>query len=1296
MLREDDLIFDRFEVGELAGRGGMSTVYRALDRQTQRPVALKLLTMTTSIDEARFIREGQLLAELSHPGIVRYIAHGLTPSRTPFLAMEWLEGEDLSARLARLPLSVEESLTLARRVANALADAHAHGIVHRDVKPSNIFLVDNRPNQIKVVDFGLARLAMPSRAMTKTGAIIGTLGYMAPEQARGEREIDARTDVFALGCVLFECLTGQSPFNGKDVVAVLVKILSGKAPRLLELRPDLSPTLDDLIGQMMARHRGDRPHDAGMVAAELEARLSVVEPRPHRPSRHPVALSQGEQRLVSIILLSATPNGEVPPDDSDVSLDLGAPLTPEQLVPQMTLLRSVAESRGADIAQMADGTILVLFKSSSAAVDQVSHAAACALSMLDAAPGSTIALATGPAELLGQWPEGQVIDRAAMVLQAASDAGSDAVFIDEVTSGLLNVRFKVEGDGPVRLLLGERRVTGARRLLGHRTPCVGRTKELAFLESLLTECISESTAGAVLVTGSAGVGKSRLQNELVKRLRQSEVAEILLARGKSLSGGSPLSLAAQLVHQSTAIPHGLTIDVTYGHLYDALEKLIPADDHLRVTEFLGELIGAPTTKAPSPQLRAARNEARLMTEQMRRAFEEWLGVLLSRGPVLLVLEDLHWGDQPSVTLLDGALRTHADTPLMMLALARPEINQVFPRLWNDADVQGLRLGALKRRAAGRLVRAVLGDEPTKETMARIVRQAGGNAFYLEELIRHVATGEDAQFPETVLAIAQSRLDGLEAEVRRVLRAGSIFGEVLWENAVLLLLGKEMPAREISEWLDVLIEREILEPSLDERFTDERELVFRHDLLREAAYSMLTDRDRELGHRLAAEWLEKRGERDSMILAEHWEKGGFSDRAVAHFLIAGQRAVAAGNLDAALSISTRGLNAGADGAERGELLLIQSYVHAFRNELVATFATSGEALGLLPEGSAPWFRALAGLAGAGTWGGNSMALMQALQALQGFSGALEPIGPVGYASNMLHEALMHIGQHAQANSWAARLSEAAAAAGYLDPAFHGWVEVTRASRASLGIGLVGECLAAASSARARFRDAGDRVAGLTASALEGYAMLQTGQLEAALERCQATLIEAQTHNLPVPASFAALFLGFAQSLYGEHEAAIATLEPLLVGTNSLLAAYGRAELVLALMGAERIEDALREAELAVTVSSIFPIANAHALSELAAVELRLNRPTDALKHTRAAFDRISRNAVDQVAESYLHLTHVEALDAVGEREEALAALESARDRLWRQAKSLADDSARDAYLSALPPNARTLALADEWL
>ena len=273
-----EVVGERFEVESRAGSGGMATVFRARDLREDRAVALKVLHSQGEKVRERFNREAEVLAELSHPHIVRYVAHGVTSADAPYLAMEWLEGEDLSARFARGGrLTVGESARLIARAARALGHAHARGVLHRDVKPSNLFLVDGDVDKVKLLDFGIARKVAAAAGTTRTGTTLGTPGYMAPEQASGLREVDARSDVFSLGCVLYECVVGEAPFLGENVMVILSKILFDDAPRLSARQPAVLPALDDLVARMLSRDPAGRPADGAAVADELDALREPLE-----------------------------------------------------------------------------------------------------------------------------------------------------------------------------------------------------------------------------------------------------------------------------------------------------------------------------------------------------------------------------------------------------------------------------------------------------------------------------------------------------------------------------------------------------------------------------------------------------------------------------------------------------------------------------------------------------------------------------------------------------------------------------------------------------------------------------------------------------------------------------------------------------------------------------------------------------------------------------------------------------------------------------------------------------------
>ncbi|XXT22426.1 AAA family ATPase [Sorangium sp. So ce429] len=326
---------------------------------------------------------------------------------------------------------------------------------------------------------------------------------------------------------------------------------------------------------------------------------------------------------------------------------------------------------------------------------------------------------------------------------------------------------------------GERALAGGtRRLLGKATPCVGRDRELGTLRALLAETVEEGTAQAALVVAPPGVGKSRLAHEFLQELgARDEAVSIWIARGDTLRTGSPLEMLGQALRSACGIYEGEQPEMRREKLSARVAAWVAPGKQRRVTEFLGEIVGAPFPDLDSLPLRSARRDSPLMADQVRAAFLDFLGAACAKAPVLVLLEDLHWGDRPTVQLLDAALRTLEERPLFVLALARPEVRDVFPRLWEGRRLHELRLVELSRRAGERLARHVLGERADAEVIARIVRLSEGNAFYLEELIRWTAEGKGADMPETVVAMIESRLGALDDGARRLLRAASVFGEV---------------------------------------------------------------------------------------------------------------------------------------------------------------------------------------------------------------------------------------------------------------------------------------------------------------------------------------------------------------------------------------------------------------------------------------------------------------------------------------------------------------------------------------
>src|SRR5215831_17697131 len=266
----------RYRIEEKLGEGGMGVVYRAFDTQLNRPVALKLIRPDSagSVARARLWREARAAAGLNHPHVCQVYEIGEDNGEL-FLTMELLDGEALSNRLSRGPIPCSEALEITVAILAALEAAHRGGLVHRDVKPSNVFLT---PHGVKLLDFGLARLTSSQDGATETnltvaGTVLGTPNYMAPEQVLGQT-VDQRADLFAAGCVLFEMLAGKPPFFGQSTVRVFHAITS-EQPATLTGSPAIM-AVDRVIRRALAKNPSDRPASAAVMAGELRASMSAA------------------------------------------------------------------------------------------------------------------------------------------------------------------------------------------------------------------------------------------------------------------------------------------------------------------------------------------------------------------------------------------------------------------------------------------------------------------------------------------------------------------------------------------------------------------------------------------------------------------------------------------------------------------------------------------------------------------------------------------------------------------------------------------------------------------------------------------------------------------------------------------------------------------------------------------------------------------------------------------------------------------------------------------------------------
>lgn len=1270
----------------------MGRVYRALDLQRGVPVAVKLMIgLSDPVEVARFGREAEVLAQLDHSGIVAYIAHGHSDQGEPFLVMEWLDGEDLAERLRRQRLTAQETLILVRRIAQALDAAHERGVVHRDLKPGNIFLRGGAVDRVTLVDFGIARQSGIMPSLTRVGGLIGTPGYIAPEQVRGLRSVGKPADIFALGCVLFECLTGRPPFAGPNLAASLAQVLFDPTPQLSEERPDLPAALGTLLADMLVKD----PNQRIQTARELVARLSALPALGDAPAPVPedtrTGLGDLEQRLVNVIIASPL-----------VALAEQATVDEHHREPEKLTLIAKLTSHGARVEEMGDGSLVAtLALEHASAVDHALQAVELARVIRAQWPESVVALATGRGVFGSDNSLGEALTRAGALLPQAATLSTQhptaRILLEDVTAALVAARVRT-----VRLASGvstlhEDAVTAdtSRPLLGKPTPCLGREQEIGTLEMALRSTLDEGSAHAILVTGPPGIGKSRIRHEFLRRVATTH-AEVVVLTGGAEAGqaASAHGLLGSVLRRHLGVRGDL--EERRAHLHQGVARYVGAEDVQRVSEFLGEVCGVPFDAEHSIRLRAARQDPRILRDQVATAWVDFLRAECRAHPVLLLIEDLHWGDRASADLVDVALRQLEDQPLMVVAFARPEVTEHLPGLWKGR-AQELPLRPLGRRACEQLVAQVLGDSATAALASRIVEQAAGNPLFLEELIRAAADGKADRLPATVLAMLQARIGRLDAELRRVLRAASVFGASFFSAGVQALLGPGTTAEETHSWLRELQQHEILEAQR-ETTGDEAPLRFRHALMREAAYSLLLDADRTLGHRLAAAFLE-RHQGDAAIIASHFVRGDQGAKAIPWFLRAAEHAFDRDEHVAASELAIQAMDCAPEGEELGKALAMEAMAGIWSWDWTRSLSQIEKAQPLLPVGGVWWSRAMYTrstlLAYQGTPDHGLAELCEAFAAVTPLPGADNELAYAAAAANIA-SGCTQVGLTSVGYAMLARAEAVLGSDDERYPSVGAWRHLVRCTcLRHTNDDLALQLQEAAEGLRLYVQAGASVLMRGVAQDVLGEVLCRSGDFDAGLPMLRESVEQAKQHNLEYLQTHARQCLANSLVLAGSHADARRVADTMLENPAISVGFQAMARHVVAQadLAQGKLVEAETAARAAIALSPHTPIRRLQMTATLVEVLVRADRAAEACATADAALQDMSSYDGGGYAELALLLAAAKAHDAVGDRARGQLLARRAWDKLQDDARGFDDAGARERFLTAVPVHAEIRALAE---
>ena len=1260
-----------FRLGPKLGEGGMGVVFRA-ESLDGLPVAVKLLHIAgTQAHEAarRFEREARI--RIDHPNICRVLAAGRTTAGTPFLAMELLQGESLEQRLRRGPLPPAEAADLGVQVCRGLAAAHAAGIVHRDLKPSNLFLC--RDGTVKLFDFGIALVWNAEQTrLTTVGTVLGTPWYLSPEQARGQPDLDHRTDLWSLGVVLWEAVVGRTPFARETPLASVVAVLMEDPPPLAQVAPGVPAPLAAVIERALRKPMEERwPTAEAFGQALASADLSFAATQSLPAVGASLSIAPGEQRVVALLLAEG--------------------------VRDRDRIRNAVEDQGGLFLPLLGNRALGLFGGEAWEGDEVRRAARAALQLRPAA--LRVAVASGRAAQSGGGIEGAALAAA----EAGCRAGAVGVAISAAAARALGREFPLQPLRPEFLELLPDAAThppDPDAADDGLATLVGRQPELAQIRQAVETTLGDQRATALLITGPPGIGKSRLCREAERILRaRAPQARVFVGRGRPLRRDAAFALVVSALHDRARA----------GTAQEGWPRLEPpaADDERRaaVWRLLAEATGTtdpllpwaePFAELLGVELRpgagsTAARDPQAVRDRFRLALQDYFAALCERTPAALFLEDLQWADPASLELVEDLLDRLAARPLLVVTTARPELTESGREPFVGLEVSRLALRGLGPTDTARLAAAVAGRSLPETLLRAVVERTAGNPLFVRELLLELrdrnrldADRDDLPLPLTVEAAVQSRLDHLHPAEKDLCKRAAVLGRP-FSPAEAAALG----AGDAERLLDSLARKEIVVASRARaRPGGAREYQFRSTLVQDVAYRMLADDLRAELHRRAAAFLAATPRPEPEEVATHWERGGETAPAARWYRDAALAAAARGDSATVVRCAEKALTLGPPPDRRFELLRDVATALGYLGRREDQERRIAEALALAPDDAA-----------------RAHVLADQADLLWRTGRGQDALGVAALAADAARRAgdaealTLVLGWQVGVLAGAGRLdearrilAEAEQLAPRASPRGRAFLAAQRAFLACASGDLV-ERRDAFRNAVELYRQAGDprRASGAEVNLADAHN--RVGAYADAASALQAAIEGCRRLGLRNREGYALCNLAYARTMLGSAREALAILDQavkLAVSTrDARLHTVSRIYRVRALLHAGLVLEAVAESQAAVGAAETvgMPVLLVLALAAAARAKLIAGHPAAALEYsTRAVELREKLGAVEE-DEAEIFLVHVEVLRALGRTREAEQWRDRGRERLWEIAGRISDLDWRARFLRDVPTHRR---------
>jgi hypothetical protein len=965
---ESPVVYGKYQLLELLARGGMAEVFKAKSHGVEG--FEKILVIKRILpDLARskdfvdmFIHEAKLAVRLSHANIVQVFDLGRAPGGDSqsgqastdayYMAMEYVHGLDLASvlsrsRRSRVTLPIEMGAYVASEVAKGLDHAHRRrdeqsrplGIVHRDVSPQNVLL--SFEGEVKVTDFGIAKargaIEQPSPEDTQARQLQGKFGYMSPEQAAGQ-SVDARSDIFSLGTLLYECLAGVNPFTAPTTFETLRRVQSCEYPPLELLRPDTPAALSAIVKTAMAASPGDRYPDVGRM---YEALLALLYAQGGRYGAHDLAaflarFREGERGAGAAdgeALLDAEANPrtdrtpvEIPssrPSSSvratagarnlaiDRAVELGerrevtglvielSRATPEPVVDRAA---SVVERWGGRVLRREAGHIAALFGLGDPDGRDTEMATRCALVALRSldvspAPGAGLHTARIQVSRAGAPKEderlGNLLDTARDLARVREGQVAISAQAMRQVKNLFEFEPMSEGDNPGERVSGVlvKEVRGPGETFGR---FVGRKDELRRVGEVLAMA-TRRTARVLTIRGDNGVGKTRLLYEVERRLRKGGYnVGFHIAACPPHGNDFPLSGLVSMLQVLCGTADG-----------DADDRILAVQPRLRALGLQGDEVNAVLAILGANVTTSAGNAKALLLN----AFGRMVQSLCEDRPHTFAWDVAHAIDEDTFALLEEVLKRLKQTRVVLLLAGRAGFSH--PLEHTEGHV-ALDLGDLAPPDVERLVALRLGVDQAPDEIVRFVRaRAGGHPLFAEEVIKGLVdagaigvaerrvvsmklVGQDLALPKTLRGLVASRVARLSGDDRATLQAAAVMGDPLHFNVLANMIGQSMPGMERS--IATLQQRDFLV------YTGPSELKFTSPIIPEIVADALTAEAAREMHAAAGQALEttlgSRAWEQAARIAHHLYEAGDRERAAKYFAKSGERRLETRQLEAA--------------------------------------------------------------------------------------------------------------------------------------------------------------------------------------------------------------------------------------------------------------------------------------------------------------------------------------------------------------------------------------------------------------